>query len=44
VPLGGVAPGGDTVASLAYPEAFPVSLVVTRAAPAGPPRPARTSA
>ena len=33
VPLGGVAPAEDTVASLAYPEAFPVSLVVTRAVP-----------
>jgi hypothetical protein len=33
VPLNGVAPGEDTVASLAYPEAFPVRLVVTRAVP-----------
>jgi hypothetical protein len=33
VPLNGVAPGEDTVASLRYPEAFPVGLVVTRAVP-----------
>ncbi|MGE0027678.1 MAG: hypothetical protein AB7O78_19930 [Thermoleophilia bacterium] len=33
VPLGGVAPADDTVASLAFPEAFPVRLVVTRAVP-----------
>ena len=33
VPLGGIAPAEDTVASLRYPEAFPVRLVVTRKVP-----------
>ena len=33
VPLGGVAPAEDTVASLRYREAFPVQLVVTRKVP-----------
>ena len=33
VPLGGVAPAEDTVASLRYREAFPVRLVVARKVP-----------
>lgn len=33
VPLNGVAPSDETVQSLRYPEAFPVSYVVTRAVP-----------